>query len=234
MPCSGLAAGRGQQPRGARPPTAAATGAGDVGSGSFAAGSAQHGEHPGADLARAERLGEVVVGADLQADEPVDLLGAGGQHHDVGVGGLPDAAAHLDAVEVGQVEVEGHQVGVELGDGGDGVAAVGAAVDVEVGLAAASRSAARRRPRRPRRPGRCGSRCSRRRTLPRSSSSCDVNWSRRTDNRGICRVCPAHAAGCFGDQLGPHFLDDTRQTGGHDRVHGPSSGGVASIGRRPI
>ena len=43
-----------------------------------APGAAQHGPHPRHELARAERLGDVVVGAQLQAEHAVDLVVAGG------------------------------------------------------------------------------------------------------------------------------------------------------------
>ena len=43
---------------------------------------AQQRAHAGDQLARAERLGQVVVGAQLQADDAVELLGARGQHQD--------------------------------------------------------------------------------------------------------------------------------------------------------
>jgi hypothetical protein len=67
---------------------------------------APHRADPRDQLPRGERLGQVVVGADPQADELVDLLGAGGQHDDVGVAEGADAPARLDAVHPGQHEVQ--------------------------------------------------------------------------------------------------------------------------------
>ena len=61
---------------------------------------------PGDELARAERLGEVVVGPDREADQFVDLLGLRGQHDDVGVAERADLAADLDAVDPRQHQVE--------------------------------------------------------------------------------------------------------------------------------
>ena len=46
------------------------------------AGPAQHRVDPQHQLARAERLGDVVVGADLEPDDPVGLLAERGQHDD--------------------------------------------------------------------------------------------------------------------------------------------------------
>ncbi len=65
------------------------------------------------ELARAERLGHVVVGADRQPDEQVGLAVARGQHeHGQGTVAL-DLLADFDAVETGQHEVEHDEVGAE-------------------------------------------------------------------------------------------------------------------------
>ncbi len=62
--------------------------------------------HAGHQLARVERLREVVVGADLEPDDLVDVLVARGQHQDRDVGALADPAADLHAVDVREHEVE--------------------------------------------------------------------------------------------------------------------------------
>ena len=49
---------------------------------------AQHRADPGDQLARAERLGHIIVGAGLEAADPVALLAARGEHDDRHVGGL--------------------------------------------------------------------------------------------------------------------------------------------------
>ena len=54
-------------------------------------------------LARAERLGQVVVRAHREPDDLVDLLGARGQHQDVGVRELAHPPADLQAVEPGSI-----------------------------------------------------------------------------------------------------------------------------------
>ena len=58
------------------------------------------------ELARVERLRHVVVGADLEPDDLVDVLVARGQHQHRHVGVLADPLADLDAVDVRQHQVE--------------------------------------------------------------------------------------------------------------------------------
>ena len=70
---------------------------------------------PGEQFGQAERLGHVVVGAGVESDHGVDLVGAGGQHQDregVAVGAQP--AADLQAVHAGQAQVENDQVDAAL------------------------------------------------------------------------------------------------------------------------
>ena len=74
---------------------------------------AQHRLDARVQLARAERLGQVVVGAGFQAGELVALVGARGQHDDrhvlrAPVGAQP--ARELDAAHAGQHPVEHDQV----------------------------------------------------------------------------------------------------------------------------
>ena len=73
----------------------------------------EQGLDPGHDLARRERLHEVVVRADREAHDPVDLLAAGREHQHVGVGEGAEPAADLDAVEAREHHVEDDDVGVE-------------------------------------------------------------------------------------------------------------------------
>jgi hypothetical protein len=51
----------------------------------------------------------VCVGTDLETDDLVHVLVTSGQHQDRHVGALAHAAADLDAVHVGQIEVEDDQ-----------------------------------------------------------------------------------------------------------------------------
>ena len=72
-------------------------------------GPAHAGLDPGHELAGAERLGDVVVGSQLEAEHAVDLVVASGAEEDrrpVAVG--PQPAADLDPVQAGQPDVEHH------------------------------------------------------------------------------------------------------------------------------
>ena len=97
-----------------------------------AAARAQHGLHAADELGDAERLGDVVVGAGLEADDLVELGVLRREHQDVRVAERAHAAADLDAVDVGQADVEDDQVERRLQRGGlDGGLPVGGLVDVE-------------------------------------------------------------------------------------------------------
>src|SRR5215204_1398108 len=64
---------------------------------------------PRNELPRVERLREVVVRADLEADDLVDVFVTRRQHQDRDVRLLPDAAADLDTIAVRKHEVEDDQ-----------------------------------------------------------------------------------------------------------------------------
>ena len=61
-------------------------------------------------LARAERLRDVVVGAELQPDDLVDLGVARREHHDRHARLGTDLARHLEAGQLGEHQVEEHEV----------------------------------------------------------------------------------------------------------------------------
>ena len=80
---------------------------------------AQDGAHPRDQLVDRERLGHVVVGAGIEALQPVALLDARGQHDDRQIRGRrlpPQLAAQLEAGHVRQHPVQEHQIGRLLGD----------------------------------------------------------------------------------------------------------------------
>ena len=66
------------------------------------------------ELTEAEGLHDVVVGTELEPDDAVDLLGTRGDHDDRDVGTCPQLAAHVEAVAVGETEVEQHDVEVAV------------------------------------------------------------------------------------------------------------------------
>ncbi len=86
-------------------------------------------------LAHAERLRHVVVGADGEADQKVCFAVASGQHEDGHRAVVLDALAHLDAVEAGQHEIEHDEVGAGAFAELDTAGTVGRHLDV-VSLAA--------------------------------------------------------------------------------------------------
>jgi Ca2+-binding EF-hand superfamily protein len=72
---------------------------------------AQHGVDARHELSRIERLREVVVGANLEAHDAVDVIALRGEHDDRDVvGALAQAPADGEAVFARQHEVEHHQV----------------------------------------------------------------------------------------------------------------------------
>jgi hypothetical protein len=71
----------------------------------------RHSADAGQQLAEAERLDDVVVRTQLEADDAVDLLALGRDHDDRHVGAGTELAADGEAVHVGKAEVEQHEVG---------------------------------------------------------------------------------------------------------------------------
>src|SRR5205814_6028882 len=71
------------------------------------------------ELARRERLRDVVVRPELEPGDPVGLLVAGGEHHDRHLRVRPHPAADLEAVDAGEADVEhdeAHRMPPQLGD----------------------------------------------------------------------------------------------------------------------
>src|SRR6266516_1725818 len=107
-------------------------GAGGAGGGAVlvGTGATQEGPHPGDQLAEGEGLGDVVVGAHLQADHAVNLGVAGGQHQYRDCAGGPDAAADVPAALGRQHQVEHHQIGTLRLEVADGLGAVAGGHDL--------------------------------------------------------------------------------------------------------
>ena len=72
---------------------------------------AQHRAHPGDQFPGRERLGDVVIGAEFQADDLVDLAVLGGQHDHRNVGPLAQRPADLAARQTGKHQVQQHEIG---------------------------------------------------------------------------------------------------------------------------
>jgi hypothetical protein len=65
-------------------------------------------------LRAAERLDDVVVGAELKPHDAIGLGPMGRQHHDRDISPAAQRPAHLASVAVRQVQVEQHEVGLDL------------------------------------------------------------------------------------------------------------------------
>ena len=76
------------------------------------------GAHAQDHFAWAERLDHVVVGAELQADQSVGFLGAGSEHDDGHGRFAAEDAADVQPVNARQHQVEDHQVGPGVPEGG--------------------------------------------------------------------------------------------------------------------
>ena len=87
-------------------------------------GAAQRGLDAAAELAHGERLGDVVVGAELEPEHLVDLLRLGGEHDDRHRRARAQPAADLEPVEHRQHHVEHDQVEGLLGEAVQRLAAV--------------------------------------------------------------------------------------------------------------
>ncbi len=88
------------------------------------------------ELTRREGLGDVVVGAELEAEHPVDLVVACRDDDDRDVAPAAELAADLDAVEAaGEAEVEEDEHGALVGDDLEAPHAVGRLQHAKAGVA---------------------------------------------------------------------------------------------------
>ena len=76
----------------------------------FEAGAPQQRAHPREEGTRAERLGQVIVRAEVECAHEVLLLAAGRQHHDRNARLPADRLADVEAAAAGQVDVEDGEV----------------------------------------------------------------------------------------------------------------------------
>ena len=75
-------------------------------------------------FARAERLCDVVVAADLEPQHTVDLVVAGGEEQDRDIGGFADLPADVEAVEFRHADIEHDEIGPVAGEAGQRLLAV--------------------------------------------------------------------------------------------------------------
>jgi hypothetical protein len=97
----------------------------------------QNGLHAQQELAHAERLDHVVFRPELEADDAVDLLALGRHHqhgHVLGARVGLERAANLRPRDVGEHEVEDHQIRLLVGEQAQSVLAAHGAHDVVPGL----------------------------------------------------------------------------------------------------
>jgi hypothetical protein len=106
----------------------------------------EEGVQPRLELVEVERLGDVVVGAGLEAPEDVGLLIAGGQHDDGSTAAGPDETAELEPVGARQHDVEQHEIGRERARGGQHFVAAVHRFDLESRVGQVVGQDARERP----------------------------------------------------------------------------------------
>ena len=94
-------------------------------------GPAGYRAHPRQQLFDPERLGDVIIGARVQRLDLVAAAVAAGQHDDRGLGPAAQPLDHLDTVQIGQTQVEDHQIRWVAGGGGKRFGAGGRHVHVE-------------------------------------------------------------------------------------------------------
>ena len=99
-------------------------------------GPAEHRGDARDELFEAEGLHQVVVAAQREAAHLVfGGVASGEEEHRRAIAGLAEPLAHVEPVEVGQHHVEHDQVGFDLRDRVDRIAAVGHGVHLEAGVA---------------------------------------------------------------------------------------------------
>jgi hypothetical protein len=81
----------------------------------LARGVPQRHAHPRQQLAHAEGLGQVIVGAGVERGDLVAFLALGRQHHDRRGRPLTQPASHLQAVDIRQPQVQQNQARAQRG-----------------------------------------------------------------------------------------------------------------------
>lgn len=90
---------------------------------------AGHGPDSGGQLPHTERLDDIVIGTEFQADDPIRLVPPGRGNDDRDVGVSTQVAQHVKAVTVGQAQVKENEVDVP--GGAENVRGIGNMADVK-------------------------------------------------------------------------------------------------------
>src|SRR5262249_2249317 len=85
-------------------------------------------------LLRAERLHDIVVGAELEAGDPVDLVAAGGEDHDRDGRVAAKRPDDVEPVDLGQPEVEDDRIGAAGAGERETPGAIAGGQDAEPGV----------------------------------------------------------------------------------------------------
>ena len=75
-------------------------------------------------------LAEIVVGADLEPDDPVDRVAAAGQDHDANLGGRSHVTSQIEAALVREAEIDNGQVEAAPRQAAASRGAIGGALDL--------------------------------------------------------------------------------------------------------
>jgi len=67
---------------------------------------AEDGVDTGNQLAHAERLGQIVVGADFETDDAIDFFAARSEHDHGDIGLAAQAPENFESIDVGQVDIQ--------------------------------------------------------------------------------------------------------------------------------
>src|SRR6476646_8727189 len=70
---------------------------------------------PGQQLGNPERLTQIIVGAEVKCRNLVMLLTAGGDHNDGSMPGAADLPSHLESIQIGQPEIQQHNLWIAAG-----------------------------------------------------------------------------------------------------------------------
>jgi hypothetical protein len=95
------------------------------------AASTKHRVNPREQLLEIERLGDIIVGAKLQAANPIIFLASCGQHHNWRAPALAQETAQLESVLAREHHVQDDEIGRELSRLCDGKVAIIDSLDLE-------------------------------------------------------------------------------------------------------